>query len=65
MTTEINPSVQTANAVDQQWQGILECAAQEVFQMMAGANLWLRPASDDPPKGEQPPWSAWPAHCVA
>ena len=53
MTTELNPSVQAASAVHQHWQGILECAAQEVFQMMAGADVTLRPASDEPPKGEQ------------
>jgi chemotaxis protein CheX len=53
MTTEIDPSLQSSGAVDAQWQGILECAAQEVFQMMAGANLLLRAPSGDPPRGEQ------------
>jgi chemotaxis protein CheX len=53
MTAEINSSLQSSGAVDSQWQGILECAAQEVFQMMAGANLFLRAPSDDPPRGEQ------------
>ena len=53
MTTEINPSLHSSGVVDSQWQGILECAAQEVFQMMAGANLFLRPPSDEAPRGEQ------------
>lgn len=53
MTTEINPSPQSSYAVDSRWQGILESSAQEVFQMMAGANLFLRPRNDDPPRGEQ------------
>jgi len=53
MTTEINPSLQCSSVVDSQWQGILESASQEVFQMMAGANLFLRAPSDDSPSGEQ------------
>jgi chemotaxis protein CheX len=53
MTTEINQSLQSSGGSDSQWQGILESSAQEVFQMMAGANLSLRPPSDDPPRGDQ------------
>jgi chemotaxis protein CheX len=53
MTTEISPSLQSSGAADSQWQRILECAAQEVFQMMAGADLFLRAPSDEPLQGEQ------------
>jgi chemotaxis protein CheX len=53
MTTKVSPSVPAANTAHPHWQGILECAAQEVFQMMAGANLTPLPVGGEPPKGEQ------------
>jgi hypothetical protein len=56
MTTEINPSLQSSGAVDSRWQGILESSAQEVFQMMAGANLLLRAPTHR--EVTRLPWSA-------
>ena len=53
MSATNNPSLQNSGPVDSEWQGILESAAQEVFLMMAGANLFLRAPSGDSPSGEQ------------
>jgi chemotaxis protein CheX len=38
---------------DPSWHALLECAALEVFEMMAGARLEVRPASSEEPHGEQ------------
>ena len=53
MTTGSNSLLQSSAAVDAQWQGILECATQEVFQMMAGVKLFLRAPSAEAPCGDQ------------
>lgn len=44
----------TTSAVpfDASWKNILECAALEVFEMMAGARLELKPSSGEEPHGE-------------
>jgi chemotaxis protein CheX len=45
--------LQAAVPFESNWKTILECAALEVFEMMAGAHLELNPASTEEPHGEQ------------
>jgi chemotaxis protein CheX len=49
----LKPGSQTVIAFDPNWKKILECAALEVFEMMAGAHLELNPDPPEEPQGEQ------------
>jgi chemotaxis protein CheX len=45
--------LQGAVPFDSNWKGLMECAALEVFEMMAGARLELNTAPTQEPQGEQ------------
>lgn len=53
MKAMANHGSQGAVAFDPGWKAILECAALEVFEMMAGARLEINPAPTSEPQGEQ------------
>jgi len=44
---------QTPGQIESSWKPILECAAVEVFEMMAGVHLEPNPAPNEEPRGEQ------------
>jgi chemotaxis protein CheX len=44
---------QAAVPMDASWKPLLECAAVEVFEMMAGVRLEIDPAPAEQPRGEQ------------
>jgi chemotaxis protein CheX len=49
----VNRASQTEVRLDPTWKNILECAALEVFETMAGARLTPHPTPVDEPRGEQ------------
>jgi len=49
----VNPSHQASNQAESSWKAILECAAMEVFEMMAGVHLEPNPEPGEEPSGEQ------------
>lgn len=49
----MNPMLQTPGQIDSSWKAILECAAVEVFEMMAGVRLEPNAAPTEEPSGEQ------------
>ena len=53
MKSTTNPASPRVVPFDAAWKSILECAALEVFEMMAGARLVLDPAPTEEPRGEQ------------
>jgi chemotaxis protein CheX len=50
--TMANKGSQDVVRMDPSWKTFLECAAQEVFEMMAGVRLELDPSPAEEPKGE-------------
>jgi hypothetical protein len=50
---------------DPNWKTIMECAALEVFEMMANVRLTLNPAPTKHPPAARPRWSAWRTHSAA
>ena len=53
MRTAIGQKSRESVAFDPAWKSILECAALEVFEMMAGVRLEVDPASDEEQRGEE------------
>ncbi len=53
MKSILKQGTQAAVPFDPNWKTILECAALEVFEMMAGAHLELNLAPTEEPRGEQ------------
>jgi chemotaxis protein CheX len=53
MKTMAKQGPHAAVPYDSSWKAILECAALEVFEMMAGVRLETSPASTEEPRGEQ------------
>ena len=53
MRSLANSVQQTSGTLDHSWRAILECAAVEVFEMMAGVRLEVDPAPAEHPSGEQ------------
>ncbi len=53
MSSTVSPSQQTVVRPDPSWKTLLECAAIEVFEMMAGTRLEPIPAPASGPSGDQ------------
>jgi chemotaxis protein CheX len=53
MKTMTKQGSQVVVPFDSSWKGLMECAALEVFEMMAGVRLEISPASTEEPRGEQ------------
>ena len=53
MKTMAKQGSQVAVPFDPSWKSLLECAALEVFEMMAGVRLEISPPSTEEPRGEQ------------
>lgn len=53
MSSTTNSSSHTAVHFDAKWKSIMECAAVEVFELMAGVRLEVNSLSTEEPRGEQ------------
>ena len=53
MKTAAQHGSKPAVTFDPNWRSLLECAALEVFEMMAGSRLEVKPPSTDEPRGAQ------------
>lgn len=53
MRSIANPMQQTPGQIESSWKAILECAAVEVFEMMAGVHLEPSPSPAEESRGEQ------------
>lgn len=53
MNSSMNSSSQEIVQFDPQWQSVMECAAVEVFELMAGVRPELIPGSTEEPSGTQ------------
>ena len=59
MTSLPNSTSQKPSRLESHWKMLLECAALEVFEMMAGVRLQPNPTPAEEPRGEHIAMVGW------